>query len=148
MNESSTILRVPIEEKYLPNIHAQIDLVGTAERTDDKGEVDKTLPKRPAFASGELNLKISLDSRKLNVTAKPTEETLEPGAQTTVNIEVKDNSGEPVADAEVALVAVDEGVLALSNYSIKNPLEDFYTDIAGGVLDFHSRQNVLLGNPE
>jgi alpha-2-macroglobulin len=147
MNESSTVLRVPIEEKYLPNIHAQVDLTGAAERTDDKGVVDKTLPKRPAFASGELNLKISLDSRKLNVTAKPLEETLEPGAETSVNIEVKNNAGEPVADAEVALVAVDEGVLALSNYSIKNPLEDFYTDINAGVFDYHSRQNVLLGNP-
>jgi uncharacterized protein YfaS (alpha-2-macroglobulin family) len=147
MNESSKILRVPIEEKYLPNIHAQIDLTGVAQRTNDKNEVDKTLPSRPAFASGELNLKISLDSRRLNITAEPAEKTVEPGAQTAVNVEVKDNSGAPVADAEVALVAVDEGVLALSNYSIKNPLEDFYTDIGAGVLDYHSRQNVLLGNP-
>ncbi len=75
----------------------------------------KTLPARPAFASGELNLKISTASRRLNVTAEPIEKTLDPGAHTGVNIEVKDNFGAPVAGAEVALVAVDEGVLALSN---------------------------------
>ena len=175
MTESSTVLRVPIEEKYLPNIHAQIDLTGAAEREiegnavvptavaegiasraqvegagrtpDSQRDAGVTLPKRPAFASGELNLKVSLDSRKLNVSAIPLETTLEPGAETSVNIEVKNNTGEPVAEAEVALVAVDEGVLALSNYSIKNPLEDFYTDILGGVFDYHSRQYVLLGNP-
>jgi len=148
MNESSTILRVPVEEKYLPNINAQVDLTGAAERTNDQGEIDRTLPPRPAFASGTLNLPISTASRRLNVTAEPLEKTLEPGAQTAVNVEVKDNSGAPVADAEIALVAVDEGVLALSNYSIKNPLDDFYTDINAGVLDYHSRQYVLLGNPK
>ena len=82
MNESSTVLQIPIEERYLPNIHAQVDLVGAAERTNDKNEVDKTLPKRPAFASGELNLKVSTASRQLIVAAEPIEKILEPGAQT------------------------------------------------------------------
>ena len=148
MNESSTVLRVPIDERYLPNIFAQVDLIGTAERTNDKGEIDKSLPKRPSLASGNLNLKISTASRKLFVTAEPLEKTLEPGAQANVNVEVKNDADEPVANAEIALVAVDEGVLALTNYSIKNPLEDFYTDIAAGVTDHHSRENVLLGNPK
>ena len=147
MNSSSTVLQVPIDERYLPNIHAQVDLVGAAERTNDKNEVDKTLPKRPAFASGELNLKVSTASRKLTVAAEPIEKTLEPGAETDVNVEVRDDSGEPVADAEVALVAVDEGVLALSDYSIKNPLDEFYTDVNAGVADYHTRGYVLLGNP-
>ena len=147
MNEPSTVLQIPIEEKYLPNIHAQVDLTGAAERTNDKGEIDKRLPKRPAFAGGALNLKISTASRKLNVMAEPLEKTLEPGAETSVNFEVKTDAGEPVADAEIALVAVDEGVLALSNYSIKNPLDEFYADVQAGVTDFHSRGSVVLGNP-
>lgn len=147
MNESSTVLRIPIEERYLPNIRAQVDLVGTTERTNDKNEIDKTLPNRPAFASGEMNLKVSTASRRLTVAAQPSAETLEPGADAEVNVEVKNESGEPVADAEVALVAVDESVLALSSYSIKNPLDEFYADVNAGVLDYHTRGYVLLGNP-
>ncbi len=54
MKDSSIILRIPLDEKYLPNITAQVDLVGSAARTDDKGEVDPKLAKRPAFASGNI----------------------------------------------------------------------------------------------
>ncbi|HEX9962142.1 MAG TPA: MG2 domain-containing protein, partial [Pyrinomonadaceae bacterium] len=48
MKESSITLKIPIEEKYLPNITAQVDLVGAASRTNDKGEVDEKIAKRPA----------------------------------------------------------------------------------------------------
>jgi len=65
MRDSSITLKVPIDEKYLPNINAQVDLVGAAARTDDKGEVDLKLVARPAFASGNLNLAISTASRHL-----------------------------------------------------------------------------------
>ncbi len=148
MNETSMILRIPLDEKYLPNIYAQIDLVGAASRTDDKGETDEKLAKRPAFASGQINLSISTDSRKLTVSAEPLEKTLAPGDATKVAIQVKDNAGKPVADSEVAVVIVDESILALSNYDISNPLGTFYTPRGEGVTDYHSRKDVVLGNPE
>lgn len=71
MKDSSIVLRIPLEEKYLPNITAQVNLVGSTARTNDKGEVDAKLSNRPAFASGSINLPISTDSRKLNVSAEP-----------------------------------------------------------------------------
>ncbi|MEP6902935.1 MAG: MG2 domain-containing protein, partial [Actinomycetota bacterium] len=147
INESSTILRIPIEERYLPNIHVKVDLVGIEDRTDDNGVIDKNLPNRPAFAVGELNLNVSKASRKLNVSVEPVEKTIAPGAQTNINIEVKDNLGNSVANSEVAVVAVDESVLALSDYKIQNPLDAFYQQIAANVAHFHSRANVLLTNP-
>ncbi len=148
MKETSTILRIPLEDKYLPNIYAQVDLTGAAVRTNDKGETDEKLAKRPAFASGEINLSISTDSRKLNVSAEPFEKTLAPGDQTKVAVTVKDNAGKPVADSEVAVVIVDESILALSNYDISNPLGTFYTPRGEGVNDYHSRKDVILANPE
>ncbi|MEO8073084.1 MAG: alpha-2-macroglobulin family protein [Acidobacteriota bacterium] len=148
MKETSTILRIPLEEKYLPNIYAQVDLVGASARTNDKGETDEKLAKRPAFASGEINLSISTDSRKLNVSAEPLEKTLAPGDATKVAVTVKDNAGKPVADSEVAVVIVDESILALSNYDIANPLGTFYTPRGEGVTDYHSRKDVVLGNPD
>ncbi|HEX8288092.1 MAG TPA: alpha-2-macroglobulin family protein [Pyrinomonadaceae bacterium] len=147
MKESSTILRIPLEEKYLPNIYAQVDLVGASPRTNDAGEIDEKLAKRPAFASGEINLTISTASRKLNVSAEPSERTLEPGGETKVAVEVKDNRGEPVSNSEVAVVVVDESILALSKYDIANPLETFYTQRGEGVTDHHSRENVILDDP-
>lgn len=144
---NSIVLKIPLEEKYLPNIYAQVDLTGVSSRTDDKGEVDTKLPKRPAFAKGSLNLSISTESRKLTVSAEPQVNTLEPGGETNVNVEVKDNKGEPVANSEVAVVVVDESVLALIGYRIGDPMSAFYTQRGAGVTDYHLRKDILLGNP-
>ncbi|MGI8640467.1 MAG: alpha-2-macroglobulin family protein, partial [Pyrinomonadaceae bacterium] len=162
MNESTTTLKIPLQEKYLPNIIAQVDLVGATSRSADilsavsakreNTEADRmsALPvaKRPAFASGQINLQISTDSRKLTVSAEPTAKTIEPGGTTKINVEVRDNTGEPVANSEVAVVVVDESVLALTGYRIGNPLDVFYSLRGGGTTDYHLRKDILLGNPE
>jgi uncharacterized protein YfaS (alpha-2-macroglobulin family) len=148
MKESSIVLRIPLDEKYLPNITAQVDLVGSTQRTNDKGEVDTKLSNRPAFASGAINLPISTDSRKLTVSAEPEAKTLEPAGETKINVAVTDKNGEPVANSEVAVVVVDESVLALTGYNIANPMSIFYSQRGAGVTDYHSRKDVLLGNPE
>ncbi|MGD9562291.1 MAG: alpha-2-macroglobulin family protein [Pyrinomonadaceae bacterium] len=160
MKDSSITLKIPLDEKYLPNIHAQVDLVGAAERNADtpvrnegearKKDADKSVrvPPRPAYASGNINLSISTASRKLAVSAEAKDKTLAPGGETKVNIEVKDNTGEPVANSEVAVVIVDEAVLALSGYSVSDPMSIFYTDRGTGTTDHHLRKDVLLGNPD
>ena len=107
---NSVVLKIPLEEKYLPNIYVQVDLTGASPRTNDQGEVDAKLPKRPAFAEGDLNLSISTASRQLEVSAEPQSATLEPGGETKVDVQVKDSKGEPVANSEVAVVVVDESV--------------------------------------
>ncbi len=146
MTEPSKVLRIALEERFLPNINVQVDLVGAAERTDDKGEVVKDAPKRPAFASGSLNLPISLLSRKLNVTAEPVHKNIEPGGATVVNVTVKNQQNQPVANSEIAVVVVDESVLALSNYNIADPLGVFYSQRSGDVTTLHNRKDVLLGS--
>ena len=148
MDGPSTTLRVAIEEAYAPNLHVQVDLTGAAARTNDIGQVDEKLPKRPAFAKGELNLLIPPISRKLSVTATPRDKALEPGSETVVNVEVKDADGRAVAGSEVALVVVDESVLSLTGYRIGDPLYTFYAQRGTEAMDYHLRANVLLGNPE
>ncbi|MEZ5426213.1 MAG: DUF6049 family protein [Pyrinomonadaceae bacterium] len=148
MKESSIILKIPLEEKYLPNIYAQVDLVGSAPRTDDKGEVNDKLSKRPAYASGAINLPISTASRQLTVAAEPQDKTLEPGGSTKIDLAVTDKNGEPVSNTEVAVVVVDESVLALSGYQLANPLNTFYTLRGEGTTDYHLRKDILLGNPD
>ena len=148
MNESSTVLRIPIKESYLPNLHISVDLVGTSPRVLYDDERDAKVPKRPAFAVGELNLEVSTASRRLNVTAEPLARTLEPGGETTLNIAVKDSQGNPAANTEVAVVAVDESVLALTNYKIADPLDVFYPQIETETSDYHSRANIQLSYPD
>ncbi len=147
MKGSSTVLRIPLEERYLPNVRVQVDLVGAAARTDNEGKTDRKLPARPAFASGELNLPVSKATRSLTVSAEPRHKSLEPGGATKIDVAVKDAQGNAVADSEVALVVVDESILALTDYKMPNPLDVFYTEREANVTDYHSRANVLLANP-
>ena len=147
MNEPSTTLRVPIEEGYTPNIHVQVDLVGAQLRLNEKGEEDAKLPKRPAFATGALNLSVPPLARKLQVAATPRERALEPGGETTVAVEVKDAAGRPVQGSELAVVVVDESVLALTNYKLEDPVSVFYAARNPDVSDYHLRKDVQLANP-
>ncbi|MBS1789910.1 MAG: Ig-like domain-containing protein [Acidobacteria bacterium] len=148
MTSASHTLKIPINESYVPNLHVQVDLVGAAVRTDDAGNTKPSLPKRPAFASGELNLLVPPLKRKLAVTATPRDKALEPGGETTVDVDLRDAAGKPVAGAEVAVVVVDESVLALSNYKLADPLETFYIQRDDGVSHHHLRQNVVLSKPD
>jgi uncharacterized protein YfaS (alpha-2-macroglobulin family) len=128
-------------------VHVHVDLVGAAARTTDAGETDPKLPKRPAFAQGELNLEIPPRQRTLHLAVAPQAKALEPGGTTTIDVAVTDAGGKAVAESEVALVVVDEAVLALTGYAIPDPVATFYASREGGASDFHSRQYVLLAKP-
>lgn len=148
MDGPSHTLHIPINESYIPNLYAQVDLVGAAVRTNDEGEPLDKLPKRPAFAKGTLNLQVPPLARKLAVEAIPRDKSLEPGGETTVDVQVRDAAGKPVAGSELAVVVVDEAVLALTGYRVGDPIARFYAQRGADVSDHHSRENVLLAAPD
>jgi uncharacterized protein YfaS (alpha-2-macroglobulin family) len=153
-------LHVPIEPTWTPNIHIQVDLVGAAAREvqsptsnaqglrgpEGHGTLDVGPGTRPAYASGELNLSIPPIDRKLTVTALPRDKAIEPGGETVVNVDARDANGNPVNGSEVAVVVVDESVLALTNYKLDDPLAIFYAQRSADTIDYHSRARVVLGN--
>ena len=143
----STTLEIPIHDAYVPNVHVQVDLVGKTARLDDRGQPSTALPQRPAFAKGTLNLPVPPLRRTLSVTAAPKTSELAPGEATTVDLKVLDAQGQPVADAEVAVVVVDEATLALTQYRIPSPLETFYLERDTGTRDYRLRTHVTLADP-
>jgi uncharacterized protein YfaS (alpha-2-macroglobulin family) len=148
IEEGSTVLTIPIEDKYIPNVHIQVDLVGATMRTTDDGDPLPDAPDRPAFAVGLLNLQVPPHTRTLAVTAEPAAPTIEPGSPTQVNVVVADAGGDPVANAELAVVVVDEAVLALSNYQLPDPLDVFYRPIDSQVWSRYLRDTIELTNPD
>lgn len=147
MPEGSVTLHVPIEDGYIPNVFVQVDLVGSAARLNPDGKPDATLPARPAYAMGSLNLSVPPLSRTLSVTAVPAAAKLEPGVETSVTITVTDAAGNPVPDAEVALVVVDEAILALTGYDLADPIQTFYSQRGPDASDYHLRGSILLVDP-
>lgn len=147
MNGDATTLRVPIEEGYIPNVSIQVDLVGAAPRTADDGSPLADVAPRPAYASGQLNLDIPPMQRTLNVVAAPRQSRLAPGEETTIDVSVTQADGRPAAGAEVAVVVVDEAVLALTNYQLADPAAIFYQARDGGLSSYYGRSRLLLVDP-
>jgi uncharacterized protein YfaS (alpha-2-macroglobulin family) len=144
---STYTLNIPIPEAFLPSVGVQVELVGASVRTNDEGEALSGVPKRPAFASGHLDLAVPPTMRRLTVTATPAQAALEPGGKTTVTVTVKDAAGNAVPNAEAAVVVVDESVLALAGWNLGDPLASFYPGRETSVLTSHLRQFVLLEDP-
>ena len=131
----------------MPNLYVQVDLTGAAARMDDVGNVQAKLPKRPAFATGQLGLPVPPRARTLALTVKPKVNKIEPGGTTDLEVDLKDAAGKPIANGEVTVVVVDEAVLALTGYRVGNPIDYFYGGRGPDASDYHLRASVLLANP-
>ena len=119
-----------------------------APRTDDTGEALQGVPDRPAFASGSIELNIPPLSRTLTLTAAPRLKSLEPGGRTTIDLKLVDATGEPVSGAELAVVVVDEAVLALTNYQLIDPVSTFYYTRSTNVTSVYGRSSIVLIDPQ
>ncbi|MCA9706689.1 MAG: hypothetical protein KDK70_12630 [Myxococcales bacterium] len=146
LSETSTTVEVPITDAMTPAVMVQVDLVGAAPRRGPDGKIDPKLPKRPAHAVGSVQLDVPPLRRTLSLALEPGQAKIEPGGKTHVEVAVRDASGRPVAEAEVALVVVDEAVLALTGYSLPDPLSNFYGWRDPGVRDHYLRSHVLLAS--
>ncbi|HHO52214.1 MAG TPA: hypothetical protein ENK18_15395 [Deltaproteobacteria bacterium] len=147
MPGTSTTLEVPIGEDGVPNLEVRVDVVGSAPRRNDQGDPVPDRAQRVALATGSVSLAVPPLAQTLTVSVTPRDDVLEPGGQTTLEVEVRDAAGEPVG-AEVAVVVVDEAVLALAARGTPDPIAAFYGPRGGGFTTYHNRPMVLLADPE
>ena len=148
MTRTMQTFTVKIDESMTPNVHAIVLLAGSMTRSDASGNPDEKLPKRPAHATGTISLPVPPTQRTLAIEVHPRESALAPGARTTIDVDVKDAHGGAVADAEVAVMVVDESVLALSRYQLPDPLTDFYPLRGADVAHAGTRESISLANPD
>ncbi|MEJ7799465.1 MAG: alpha-2-macroglobulin family protein, partial [Ilumatobacter sp.] len=146
--DGSAVIEVPIDDAFIPNVTVQVDMVGSAPRTDDDGNLVPDAPGRPAFATGQISLSIPPITRALAVSAVPAAEFVEPGADTSVTVTVTDAEGAAVSGADVAIVVVDEAVLALTDYELADPLDVFYRDVWANLTSEYTRSSVLLARAD
>jgi uncharacterized protein YfaS (alpha-2-macroglobulin family) len=147
LTERATIVELPIEPAFIKNVFVVVDRWGKR-RHLDKGS---TLP-LPEHTTQEVSLPVDVESARLSMRTWPDKPLIEPGEDATFEVEVK-RGGQPVAGAEVALMVVDEAVLALAAKSYADPLAPFYRQVADGTrhhttLDLLADQGaVLAGKP-
>ncbi|MCB1602610.1 MAG: hypothetical protein KDI66_21510, partial [Xanthomonadales bacterium] len=124
-------------------VELSVMVVGNSPRAGD--ETAKS-PPRPAQAVGDLMLKLSTAERRLDVDVLPAQSALAPGARTRVSLTVRGADRKPVADAEIALVVVDEAILAMGGYELADPMDLFYQLRDAGLRAYHLRPTVRLAS--
>jgi len=142
--DGSAAITIPIDDADVPELTLEIEMVGTAPRLDDAGNPAPDAPDRPAFATGRITLPVPPVSRALTVTATPAAEAVEPGADTSVTVAVTGPDGQAVVGADVAVVVVDEAVLALTGYELADPLDVFYAPLGAAVQAVYGRSSIVL----
>jgi uncharacterized protein YfaS (alpha-2-macroglobulin family) len=111
-------VQVPLVETDAPNVFVSVILLRGANESPRK-------IKTPEYRIGYCEVKVARPNDKLAVTVKTDAPTAKPGEKVQLDADVRDSAGQPVADSEVVLFAVDEGVLSLTGYKTPDPLTFF-----------------------
>jgi alpha-2-macroglobulin len=88
---------------------------------------------KPAFRLGVAEIRVGTRAHQLDVTVKADKENYSVRSKAQVQIQVKLPNGQPAANAEVALVAVDQALLELMPNDSWNVLEAMMQRRAWGV---------------
>ncbi len=138
-DEPTVSVAVPIGERDVPNVGLRVEIVGSSAADgrprDSASGID--------HAAGALELRVPPVTRALKLAVTPRDTAMTPEGTSSVDVEVRDHGGRPVAGAEVALVVVDESVLALAGYDLPDPLNVFYPYRHTNISARHSRKDVV-----
>jgi hypothetical protein len=121
IESGTTTLSLPITEALAPNVF--VSIVVARGRSARPGPLDD--PGRPTVRVGYAELRVTPERKRLAVRLTPLAAEYRPGDTARVAVAVRDGSGTGQR-SEVALWAVDEGVLALTGYSTPDPLDLLY----------------------
>lgn len=122
-------IEVPIKDDYLPNVYISVMLIKGRTALPKSGESDLG---KPSFKIGYAKLSVETSARRLQVKINPNKKDFRVGELLEAELEVKDAKGNGVR-SEVALAAVDAGVLNLIGYTMPDPFETFYRERGLGV---------------
>ena len=110
-----------ISPSYIENVDVIVDRFAKRREQLD----GSTLP-LPEYAEARTTIAVDPSSARLEMQARSTAAIVQPGDQATFEVVVR-RAGQPVANAEVALIVVDEAILALPGRSHADPLAPFST---------------------
>lgn len=132
IEDGAAQLRIPLTRALAPGAVLEAWVVGGTER--------------PRQAIGRIPLDIDLAEDRLSVEVIAPPES-DPGAETELEIRVRDARGQAVAGAEVALAVADEAVLAVAEQPWPDPLEALLPKRRTFVRAIHARADLVLEGP-
>ncbi|WP_427158862.1 alpha-2-macroglobulin family protein [Aliinostoc sp. HNIBRCY26] len=116
-------IQFQVTPEMLPNAAVEAVLVrqGAPINQVEPGSLDKLVK------IGFTPFKVDLQDKYLNVQVTPLQASLEPGAESTVQIELKDKQNNPT-QGQLTVMVVNEAVLQLSGYRPPNLVDTVYAE--------------------
>lgn len=132
-------VEVPVKPEYLPNVYVSVTLArGRSGTQFDEEGLDLG---KPQGKQGYTVLQVQPDMRKVETTVKADAKEYRPGQEVTLSLRTKVNG--KAAAAEVTVMAVDEGVLALTAYKTPDLFKAFYGSRALSVSTADNRAFII-----
>ena len=144
VTSSQDTVEVPITEADVPNVYVSVMLVKG--RTSTELAADGTDEGRPSYCVGYTQLTVDDSSKRLHVRVTADRDEYRPRQPMTVSVAVAERNGKP-ASAEVAIWAVDDGVLSLTNYTTPDVLKAIYAPKGLQVMTEDNRQLLMSRTP-
>jgi len=119
LTDEAPLVAVPLTDADTPNTFVSVTIVRGADASPDAWPV-------PEYRLGYTELIVRDPTRELRTALEMSRKEYEPRETVRTTVKVADEADQPVADANVTLYAVDEGVLALTAYRTPDPLRFFY----------------------
>ena len=138
---NAPVVEVPLVDTDAPNVFISVMMLRGAADSPKKF-------KAPEYRVGYCKLKVARPDAKLTVYVQPGAPSYRPGDEVSIGAQVLDSSGHPVANSEVTLYAVDEGVLSLMGYETPDPLAFFNQERALAVTTGLTLPTLLPEDPE
>lgn len=139
VSSGSSFITIPIKETYLPNAYVSVVLVrGRSAQPVKNNGVDLG---KPQVKVGYVNLNVVPEGKKIATGIKMKKTAYRPGDEVTLQLSTK-VKGKAVP-AEVAVMVVDEGMLALTDYKTPDLFAYFYGAQPLGVSTMDNRSYVI-----
>ena len=123
-------VEVPIKANYFPNVYVSVSLVRGRSQQDSFDKEGLDLGK-PQGKTGYVSLMLDSQEHQIQTTLTTPKKEYKPGQEVKVKIHTS-LSGQSIP-ADVAIMVVDEGVLALTDYELPDLQSRFYPTLPLGV---------------
>ena len=134
----ASYIPVKIKENYLPNVYVGVVMI---QGRTDKPVTDKLDLGKPQAKAGYVNLNVIPAGKKIETSVSANSSKYRPGEKVTLSLSTKIQG--KAAPAEVTVMAVDEGILDLTNYKTPDPFAYFYGSRPLSVFTMDNRSYII-----
>jgi uncharacterized protein YfaS (alpha-2-macroglobulin family) len=139
-HRGANVLTLPVRDVHVPGVFVSVLLL---RRGDFHSRPDSAADR---FRVGYAELRVGRGTKRLSVTVTPQAPEYRPGDSVRIHVQVRDAGGQGVK-SEIALWAVDEGVLALTAYEAPDLVERMYVRRGVGARLWSTLPNLLTNDP-